>query len=138
MSRSASVTLDWADGTYVFRLAWGQLLELQEKCDAGPYVILQRLHGGEWRVQEVSNVIRLGLIGGGLEPKEALRLVRTYVEDRPPMESLMTAQAVLAAGCIGAQDEPSKKAAAPDQESGSIAFPTGSSGSEPSTEPAPE
>lgn len=137
MSRDASITIDFGDGTYHFRLAWGQIVKLQEECDAGPYVILQRLYGGTWKVQDISSVIRWGLIGGGLDPAQALRLVRTYVESRPPVENLLTAQAVLSAGCVGAPDEDAgKKAEAPDQESGSTVFPTENSGSEPSTEPA--
>lgn len=103
--RDATVTFDWADGTYPFRLAWGQLAELQEKCDAGPYVVLQRLHSGEWRVEDISNIIRLGLIGGGREPSPALKLTRAYVEARPPMENLIPAQVILAAALMGAPEE---------------------------------
>lgn len=103
--RDATVTFDWADGTHSFRLAWGQLAELQEKCDAGPYVVLQRLHSGEWRIEDVSNIIRLGLIGGGMEPAQALKLVRRYVEARPPMENLIPAQIILSAALTGAPDE---------------------------------
>lgn len=105
MSRDASVALDWADGTYQFRLAWAQIGELQEKCNAGPFEILRRLSAGTWRVEDISNVLRLGLIGGGMEPIKALKLVRSYVEDRPPMENLLHAQAVISAGLMGAPDE---------------------------------
>ncbi len=103
--RDATVTFDWADGTYSFRLAWGQLAELQEKCDAGPYVILQRLYSGAWRIEDITNIIRLGLIGGGLEPAPALKLARRYVEGRPPMENLIPAQVILSAGLTGAPEE---------------------------------
>ena len=103
--RDATVTFDWGDGTHSFRLAWGQLAELQEKCDAGPYVVLQRLHSGAWRVEDVSNIIRLGLIGGGMEPAPALKLTRFYVEARPPMESLIPAQVILSSALMGAAEE---------------------------------
>lgn len=132
MSRDASVTLDFGDGTYVFRLAWGQFIELQEKCDAGPLVIMRRFNEGAWRVEDISNVLRLGLIGGGMEPIAALKLVRRYVEDRPPMESVLHAQAVLTVGLLGAPDEDVKKKrrTAPR----STPSPTASSGSSPSTD----
>lgn len=104
MTRRAEITLDWADGTYVFRLAWGQLVELQEQCDAGPYIILQRLMAGAWRVQDISQVIRLGLIGGGTLPDKALQLIRDYVEARPPFETLAIAQGVLGVALQGAPD----------------------------------
>lgn len=124
MSRNASITLTWADGDYVFRLAWGQLSQLQEQCDAGPYVILQRLMDGGWKMKDISEVIRFGLIGGGMEPIRALKLVRAYVEDRPPMESLMVAQAVLTAGVIGAPEEDVAKKKDPETGSESILSPT--------------
>ena len=103
--RDARIEFDWADGTYSFRLAWGQLSELQEKCDAGPYVVLNRLHNGSWRIEDITNIIRLGLIGGGLQPSSALKLVRAYVEDRPPMENLIPAQVILSAALMGAPEE---------------------------------
>ncbi len=133
MSRDASVTLDWADGSYHFRLAWGELAKLQEACDAGPFVILDRLNSGACRVEDISNVIRLGLIGGGMEPVPALKKVRDYVEGRPPAESRLTAYAVLSAGCYGApEEEIEKKSEAPSQEHESTISRTGRLDSEPS------
>ncbi len=133
MSRDASVTLDWADGSYHFRLAWGELAKLQEACDAGPFVILERLNSGTCRVEDISNVIRLGLIGGGMEPVPALKKVRDYVEGRPPAESRLTAYAILSAGCYGApEEEIEKKSEAPSQEHESTISPTGRLDSEPS------
>jgi hypothetical protein len=134
MARDASITLDWADGTHSFRLAWGELAQLQEVCDAGPYVILQRLGGEAWRIEDISNVIRLGLIGGGMTPADAMKKVRAYVEARPPIENLMTAQAVLGAAVVGAPEEPIGKK--PKRRTGSTTSQTGKSGSPPSTEPA--
>lgn len=105
MSRDARIEFDWADGTHGFRLAWEQLSELQEKCDAGPYVVLQRLQNGSWRVEDVSNVIRLGLIGGGTTPADALKLVRRYVEARPAMENVIPAQIIMTAALLGAPED---------------------------------
>lgn len=133
--RDAFIPLDWADGTYAFRLGWGELAELQEKCDAGPYVILDRLQGRQWRIEDISNTIRLGLIGGGMEPVKALKLVRKYVEARPPVENLIYAVGILSAGLMGAPDEPSGEQGAPNQiETSSTIFPTESSDLAPSTD----
>ena len=129
MSRDASVTLPFADGDYTFRLGWGDLAKLQESRDAGPYVILARLQTHQWLVQDISEVIRLGLIGGGLKPVEALQLTRSYVEARPPMENLPTAILVLGTAIVGPQDEPvGKPQAASPATTGSdfILSPTGS------------
>ncbi|HYD66168.1 MAG TPA: gene transfer agent family protein [Azospirillum sp.] len=137
MSRDASLMLDWADGTYRFRLGWGEIALLQEACDAGPFVILDRLQAKVCRIEEISNVLRCGLIGGGLAPVEALKKTRTYVEARPPAENLLHAIAVLSAGCYGAPEERiEKKSRAPRRARASTISHEGKSGSEPSTAPA--
>lgn len=105
MSRDASVSLPFADGIKTFRLAWGELIKLQEATDAGPFVVYRRLMSGHWKMGDISNTIRLGLMGGGLEPDKALAFVRDYVESRPPMESLALAQGVLGIALQGAPDE---------------------------------
>jgi len=137
LSRDASVTFDWADGTFQFRLGWGEIAKLQEACDAGPFVILDRLNAKACKIEDISNVLRLGLVGGGLTPVEALKKTRAYVEARPPAENLLPAIAVLSAGCYGAPEEGiEKKLQAPDPGSASTTFQTEKSGSEPSTPPA--
>lgn len=110
MARDATVTLDWGDDTYTFRLAWGDLARLQEATDAGPYLLLQRLHDGTWKIGDIAAVIRCGLIGGGKTPEQALKLIRSYVEARPPVENLLVAQAILTAGLMGAPEEKLGKA----------------------------
>ncbi len=106
MARDARIELDWADGTFAFRLGFGELVRLQEARDAGPQAIHARLSDGSWRVEDISHVIRLGLIGGGMASADALKKVRAYVEGRPPMESLIFAQAILGVALQGAPDEP--------------------------------
>ena len=110
MSRDASIgPLDWAGDSRTFRLGNGELILLQEATDCGPLFLLERLGGKHWRVQDISHTIRLGLIGGGMKPDEAHKLVRDYVEARPPLENVMLAYAVLSAGVQGAPDEKPKK-----------------------------
>lgn len=131
MSRNGDITLDFADDTYTFRLAWKQLIELQEKRDAGPIEIMSRLQSGMWLVQDISEVIRIGLIGGGMEPKKALKLVREYVEDRPPLENLATATIVMVFGLKGADEdkpqEPTEENQTGPPGNGSTTFPTADS-----------
>jgi hypothetical protein len=109
LSRSAEIQLTWADGDYRFRLAWKELILLQEACDAGPWFILAQIRATsldlapkDMRIEFVSHVLRLGLIGGGSDPSVALKLVRRYVEERPLNENLVYAQAVLLAALSGA------------------------------------
>ena len=118
MGRDASVELDWATGRFTFRLAWGELISLQEELDSGPFVILARLSGDECMVEDISTVIRLALIGGGTEPAKALALVKDYVESRPPSENKMFARGVLALGLYGPSDETPGKPEQVDQAPG--------------------
>ncbi|MGE0828940.1 MAG: gene transfer agent family protein [Hyphomonadaceae bacterium] len=124
MSRTAKVELSWADGSYTFRLAIGQLVELQEKCDAGPPTIYNRLVGNAWYLNDIRETLRLGLIGGGMAPAKALSLINRYVDDRPLAENARHAQAVLMALMIGVEDEtPGKAEAARDQAMGASPSP---------------
>ena len=67
--------------------------------------LLNRLTGDTWLVADISSVIRLGLIGGGMPSAEARMKVRTYVESDPPLEILALAQKILIVGLNGAPDE---------------------------------
>lgn len=111
------IELEWADGTYPFCLPLAQLEELQTHCDAGPMVIAGRLESSSWRVADIYQTLRLGLIGGGMKPIEALRLCRLYVLDRPWIENVFPALAVLQAALIGKPDEPVGKSPAAGEES---------------------
>lgn len=93
-----SITEDWADGAYTFRLAYGQWIELQRLLDKGPLELLEDMISRKWRVGQSREVIRLGLIGAGMAPAQALALVRTYVEQRPAAESVPLASRILEAG----------------------------------------
>ena len=100
--RNGEITLGWADGEYAFRLAWGQLIAVQEACDAGPAELLARFESGTWRIDDVRAVILHGLIGGGMAANQARQLVNTYVEQTPLQENLPVAQAALMAALYGA------------------------------------
>ena len=123
MSRDARVRLDFGGDEREFRLGYGELIRLQEELDVGPWYLLG-VFGGlaafgirpegvrGLGVRHCREVIRIGLEGGGMKPMDALRLVRTYVEQRPPDEYVGIAFHVLTAALSGApdDDEPKKKA----------------------------
>jgi hypothetical protein len=124
------LTLDFADGEYVFRLPVGQIAELQQKCDAGVGEIFGRMCAGRYlndkgemllnpalarfKYEDVAETIRLALIGGGggmangeaveVGPVKALQLVRSYVHPRPLLENWRIAYAILAAFMVGYTD----------------------------------
>lgn len=119
--------LDFADGRYHFALNLPQIDELQRKCDAGILEIFGRVMAGghqlrdgeiilnpaegRARVLDLTETIRLGLIGGGygtvngerveVKPHDAVRLVENYVHPRPLMEAWEIAFSILGACVIG-------------------------------------
>lgn len=111
MSRDGSADVFFGDGEHRFRLAIGELEELQEKTGAGPLALLDRLGGQDWRTGDVSETLRIGLIGGGMKPQDAHRLVERYVRGLPDWAyNAKLAYVVLAAAVTGAPDEPVGKA----------------------------
>jgi len=133
---AAEVELKWADGVYLFALKLKQIEELQRLCGAGLGEIAQRLLVEErWKVCDIVETIRLGLIGGGTTTLRARELVDTYIDGRPladprdPNNSKVTAQAIIGAVYFGVAEEgePEGKAEAAADDA------TGSSTSRPST-----
>lgn len=107
MSRPGTVVLEWADGEHVFRLGYGQLEELQDKTDCGPITLLDRLRNGGWRAGDIRETIRLGLIGGGAKPGDALSLVRRYVEgyETSLLDNAPIASAILLSALAATKDQ---------------------------------
>ncbi|MCQ0987547.1 gene transfer agent family protein [Jiella marina] len=105
MSRTSRAELACWDSEYVFQLRLGELRLLQEKCDAGPQHLYQRLGDGTWRVDDVRETLRLGLIGAGMEQQKALDAITRHVDTVPWLENVPTARAVLAAVLVGVEDE---------------------------------
>lgn len=76
---------------------------------------LARTIGGDWRVDDVRETIRLGLIGAGATPTEASIVVGRYVDERPLVENVGIAGAVLMHALVG---EPDDKVGKPKAETG--------------------
>jgi len=119
MNHQAEITIDFADGSYVFRLSVKQIIELEEKCGAPFAVIHARLWGGAYSANDVVETIRLGLIGGGMNPPEAKKLTERY--SVPFKYSYPVARAVIGAVMWGFEQSPLGKdqATAGDSRNGS-------------------
>lgn len=111
MSRDASISEPFGDGQHIFRMALGQLRELQEKTGVSPFAVLARLISYLPMVDDAPEIIRLGLIGGGMAPPEAIALTERYARQRPPAESIPLGTAILKAGLLGVPDEKPGKSA---------------------------
>lgn len=112
MSRNGSVSFVWGDDEHEFRLGLGELRELQEKTGVSPFALCERLREGRPLVDDMREVLRLGLIGGGLKPPEALALVRFYADERPLVGAVGPALVVLCAALYGVADEAPGKSTA--------------------------
>lgn len=127
MSRTAKVRLVF-DEPRDFRLGIGQLEELQERCDAGPEELFSRLGGSRWRVADIQQTLRLGLIGAGEAVAKAALLVERNAGPGQLLEWKEHCRAILFAAMAGAPDEDESASSgelegemtgSPDQSSGS-------------------
>lgn len=113
MSANGTVSIIWAGGEHDFCLAKvGLILDLESKCEAGIAVVFTRLGSGTWKLNDVREPIRLGLIGGGMEPKAAMELVRNHVDlnENGLAPSVLIAYSVIEAVMVGVRDDPVGKA----------------------------
>lgn len=133
----AEVALVWGDGEHTFRLTVNGAIELEQKCEAPIAVIHHRLHAGTYKIADVRETIRIGLIGGGKKPDEALRLVRTYVDQRPLAESWQVARVVAHSLMFGFEASPLGKQEAAPVASPSASTPPPSTATPPSSRASP-
>lgn len=98
--------LTWPGGEHDFLLGIGQIRALQDKCDAGPGFILERLRTGRFWLDDAMQTIRLGLIGAGMDKDEARKLVDRFFGERPLAEFVLPAQLILSAAIYGVEDDP--------------------------------
>lgn len=77
------------------------------RVDTTSYFAVRGLGSG-WRVDDVIEVIRLGLIGGGKSPAEAYSLVDRYIVKRPQdlADNRQTAAIVLTKALVGDPSDP--------------------------------
>jgi hypothetical protein len=70
------------------------------------------LEGNAWP-HDVREVIRLGLIGGGMKAYRALVLVKRHIEGGPYYEQMPTARTILQCAMFGPPDDAVGKVAPP-------------------------
>jgi len=97
--------INWIGGEHRFLLRLGELRALQKNCNAGPEEVLTRIRFGSWRIDDVIEPIRLGLIGSGeMTASEAGPFVTGLVEKHPKALFKLTAGEILVASLFG-EDE---------------------------------
>jgi len=90
-----TVTAFLGDGEYPLALPFLLAEELQRKTGVGIGALFQRVRTLTFAINDLAETIRLGLIGGGMEPAAAFQLVETYVKQRPLAETLPVALLIL-------------------------------------------
>lgn len=125
MSRDGSISLPLGGDEHRFRFGIAEHERVQEKLDMGVSLIVQNLHPyvsavraglplgrvldagmlGDVRREQIRAVILNGLVGGGMEPNDAGRLVKMWVDNRPLLEPAPLAYAIGIAALVGAEDE---------------------------------
>lgn len=88
-----------------FRLTPELIAELERLSLQGIGGFTKRFFGGDFKLADLHAVIRLALIGGGTDPKEAAALIAAYVTPRPILESFALAVAILDFAMTGATGE---------------------------------
>jgi hypothetical protein len=96
----------FADTERNFALSFELAGELERKTGVGIGALFNRLFRADFSLADVTETIRLGLIGGGSTPAQAASIVRTYVENRPLSETYPLAVAILETVWFGKANEP--------------------------------
>lgn len=95
----------WGDAEYGFKLRLGELRDLEAARECGSVEIWRRLGTATYRVDDIVQVLRLGLIGAGMNPVLATGLVAKFVTPGKFREHQSTAFAVLNLALFGDQDD---------------------------------
>lgn len=105
----------FGDKEHDFALGPALVLELEIVTGSGIGGLFKRMIANEFKAKEITETIRLGLIGGGTSPEIAARLVETYVPARPMIEAYALAVDILTALMFGrakdAADTPASEGA---------------------------
>jgi hypothetical protein len=77
----------FGDAEYQFKLTSALIIELEAKCGVGIGALCSRVFVRQFAQNDITETIRLALIGGGTAPKRAAELIATYAADRPLSET---------------------------------------------------
>jgi hypothetical protein len=93
----------FGDAEHAFALTPPFILELERATGAGIGKLCSRLFDRAFDYKDVTETIRLALIGGGMDPKRATEMIETYVAGRPLIFGYEIAVAVLEHAWFGPQ-----------------------------------
>lgn len=85
----------FGDAERTFALSPELMIELERKTGTGIGGLCRRVFDGQFSLSDISETIRLALVGGGTTPADALSLVEAYALKRPLLETFPLAVAIL-------------------------------------------
>lgn len=91
----------FGDGEKSFALPSDQIDALERKTGAAIGAIYTRVMTGQFHYADIIETIRLGLIGGGMSPKDAHELVEAFARPTPIIEAFQLAADILEARWSG-------------------------------------
>ena len=100
------LVMQWPGGEHPFALPLASLEVVQQRTDFGPEYLLHRINAAQWHTRDLFEVLRNGLIGGGMSEVDALKLVTRAFETHPLIAFKVPAQTILAAALYGPADDP--------------------------------
>ncbi|MBB4235041.1 gene transfer agent family protein [Rhizobium esperanzae] len=90
-----SESIVWAGGEHSFRLGIGELRAIEQRSDAGCAVVLMRLLSSQFKIDDVIQPIRLGLIGGGMQERDAQKVLDSALDIASPYALAVPAADIL-------------------------------------------
>ena len=100
------VVLQWPGGEHAFRLGLSELETIQQKTDCGPEFLAHRIKSMQWKVDDLREIMRNGLIGGGMDHVQALRLIEQADATATGISLKVPALEVMLAYLYGPADDP--------------------------------
>jgi hypothetical protein len=76
-------TMVWQGGEHAFGLSVMAAIALEDACDCGVAHLMRKLETDTWTTKEVREIVRRGLMGAGMPPAEADKLVKRDVDGNP-------------------------------------------------------
>ena len=95
----------FGDAEYDFRLTVPMILELERGTGVGVGALCNRIFNRDFAHSDLTETIKLALIGGGTAPERAASLVAAYAIGRPLSEIYPLAAAIADALWFGEQKE---------------------------------
>jgi hypothetical protein len=95
----------------------GQLRKLEQKRNLSTSEIYERLRSRTWRADDLREVIKIGLEGGGLNVNQADELLLEYFDPFPKLPFVVVALRILEAAFVGPQDDEIPKGEAAEEKS---------------------